>query len=131
MELYLPIAEISLSAPLLVLLGTVIGFLSGLFGVGGGFLMTPVLLLMGVPPSVAVASQTGTVVASSASSVITYGRQGLVDYRMALVMAFGGVIGAFLGVELFHLLRQLGQAELVIAVLYLVLLGVVGSMMLW
>ena len=130
MDVYLPIAEVSVNAPLLVALGMVVGFISGLFGIGGGFLMAPVLVFMGVPPAVAVASQANHVVASSASSVLTYSRQKMVDYRMGGVMALGGAIGAFVGVELFRILRLLGQADLVVAVSYLLFLGVIGGLML-
>ncbi|HEY0052314.1 MAG TPA: sulfite exporter TauE/SafE family protein [Caulobacteraceae bacterium] len=120
----------SVNAPLLLALGAIVGFISGLFGIGGGFLMAPVLVFMGVPPAVAVASQASHVVASSTSSVITYGRQKMVDYRMGGIMAAGGALGAFIGVELFRLLRLLGQADLVVAVSYLLFLGVVGALML-
>ncbi len=120
-----------MNAPLLVALGAFVGFISGLFGIGGGFLMAPVLVFMGVPPAVAVASQANHVVASSASSVLTYSRQKAVDYKMGAIMAAGGAVGAFLGVELFRLLRLLGQGDLVVAVSYLLFLGVVGGLMLW
>ena len=130
MDLYLPIAEVSVNAPLLVALGAFVGFVSGVFGIGGGFLMAPVLVFMGVPPAVAVASQANHVVASSASSVIAYSRQKAVDWRMGGIMAVGGVIGAIVGVELFRILRLLGQADLVVAISYLLFLGVIGSLML-
>ncbi|WP_296816425.1 sulfite exporter TauE/SafE family protein [Brevundimonas sp.] len=130
MDVYLPIAEVSVNAPLLLALGALVGFVSGLFGIGGGFLMAPVLVFMGVPPAVAVASQANHVVASSASSVLSYSRQGSVDYRMGGIMALGGALGALLGVELFRLLRLLGQADLVVAVSYLLLLGSIGALML-
>jgi uncharacterized membrane protein YfcA len=111
-------------------LGAVVGFISGLFGIGGGFLMGPVLVFMGVPPAVAVASQANHVVASSASSVVSYSRQKAVDYRMGAVMAAGGALGAYVGVELFRWLRLMGQADLVVALSYLIFLGVVGGLML-
>ncbi|NEX93226.1 sulfite exporter TauE/SafE family protein [Caulobacter sp. 17J65-9] len=130
MDIYLPIAEVSVNAPLLVALGAVVGFISGLFGIGGGFLMGPVLVFMGVPPAVAVASQANHVVASSASSVVAYSRQKSVDYRMGAVMAAGGALGAWVGVELFRWLRLMGQADLVVALSYLIFLGVVGALML-
>lgn len=119
-----------MNAPLLLALGAAVGFISGLFGIGGGFLMAPVLIFMGVPPAVAVSSQANHVVASSASSVLAYSRQGSVDYRMGGIMALGGAVGALVGVELFRLLRLLGQAELVVALAYLILLGSIGSLML-
>src|SRR5436190_9691841 len=131
MDIYLPIAEVSVNAPLLVALGALVGFISGLFGIGGGFLMTPVLVFLGIPPAVAVASMANHVAASSTSSVIAYSRRRAVDFRMGGVLAAGGVVGAFLGVELFRLLRLLGQADLVVSVSYLVFLSVIGGLMLW
>lgn len=130
MDIYLPIAEVSVNAPLLVLLGAVVGFVSGLFGIGGGFLMAPVLVFLGIPPSVAVASQASHVVASSTSGVITYTLRQGVDFRMGGIMALGGALGALGGVELFRYLRLLGQADLVVAVSYLVFLGAIGILML-
>lgn len=130
LDVYLPIADVSVNAPLLLILGAVVGYVSGLFGIGGGFLMAPVLVFMGIPPAVAVASQANHVVASSASSVLAYGKSGSVDYKMGGVMAVGGAVGALFGVELFRLLRLLGQGDLVVAVSYLVLLGSIGALML-
>jgi uncharacterized membrane protein YfcA len=130
LDIYLPIAEVSVNAPLLVLLGAVVGFVSGLFGIGGGFLMAPVLVFLGIPPSVAVASQASHVVASSTSGVITYTLRQGVDFRMGGIMALGGALGALAGVELFRYLRLLGQADLVVAVSYLVFLGAIGTLML-
>ncbi|MFN7232099.1 MAG: sulfite exporter TauE/SafE family protein [Brevundimonas sp.] len=130
MDIYLPIAEVSVNAPLLVLLGAVVGFVSGLFGIGGGFLMAPVLVFLGIPPSVAVASQSSHVVASSTSGVITYTLRQGVDFRMGGIMALGGALGALGGVEVFRYLRLLGQADLVVAVSYLVFLGAIGTLML-
>lgn len=130
MDIYLPIAEVSVSWPLLVLLGTAVGFVSGLFGIGGGFLMAPILIFMGIPPTVAVASQASHVVASSTSGVIRYSGQKAVDFRMGGVMAAGGAAGALLGVEVFRYLRLLGQADLVVALSYLIFLGAIGILML-
>jgi uncharacterized membrane protein YfcA len=131
LDIYLPIAEVSVNAPLLVALGALVGFISGLFGIGGGFLMTPVLVFFGIPPAVAVASMANHVAASSMSSVISYSRRRLVDFRMGGVLAAGGVVGAVVGVEIFRLLRLLGQADLVVALSYLVFLGIIGGLMLW
>ncbi len=131
MDIYLPIAEVSVNWPLLVLLGAVVGFVSGLFGIGGGFLMAPILIFMGIPPAVAVASQASHVVASSTSGVISYTSQKAVDYRIGGVMALGGVVGALLGVELFRYLRLLGQADMAVAVSYLLFLGTIGTLMLY
>ncbi|MDP3745589.1 MAG: sulfite exporter TauE/SafE family protein [Phenylobacterium sp.] len=131
MDLYLPIAEVSVNAPLLVALGAAVGFISGLFGIGGGFLMTPILVFLGIPPVVAVASEANHVAASSTSSVISYTRRKAVDFRMGGVLAAGGAVGSFLGVEVFRWLRLLGQADLVVSLSYLVFLGVIGALMLW
>ena len=131
MDIYLPIAEVSVNWPFLVMLGALVGFVSGLFGIGGGFLMAPVLVFMGIPPTVAVASQASHVVASSTSGVIRYSGMKAVDYRIGGIMAVGGALGALAGVELFRYLRLLGQADLVVAVSYLIFLGSIGSMMLY
>lgn len=131
MDIYLPIAEVSVNWPFLVMLGALVGFVSGLFGIGGGFLMAPVLVFMGIPPTVAVASQASHVVASSTSGVIRYSGMKAVDYRIGGIMAVGGALGALAGVELFRYLRLLGQADLVVALSYLVFLGAIGSMMLY
>lgn len=131
MDIYLPIAEVSVNWPLLVMLGALVGFVSGLFGIGGGFLMAPVLVFLGIPPTVAVASQASHVVASSTSGVIRYSGMGAVDYRIGGIMAVGGALGALVGVELFRYLRLLGQADLVVSLSYLLFLGSIGGMMLY
>jgi uncharacterized membrane protein YfcA len=130
LDIYLPIAEVSVNWPILVLLGTAVGFVSGLFGVGGGFLMAPILIFLGIPPTVAVASQASHVVASSTSGVIRYSGQKAVDFKLGGIMAAGGAIGALAGVELFRYLRLLGQADLVVALSYLMFLGAIGALML-
>ncbi|MBI1199171.1 MAG: TSUP family transporter [Phenylobacterium sp.] len=130
MDIYLPIAEVAVNAPLIVALGALVGFISGMFGIGGGFLMTPLLVFFGVPAPVAVGSMANHVAASSMSSVIAYSRRRAVDLRMGAVLATGGVIGAYAGVEIFRLLRLLGQADLVVSVSYLVFLSVIGGLML-
>jgi len=130
-DIYLPIAEVAVNAPLIVGLGALVGFISGMFGIGGGFLMTPLLVFFGVPAPVAVSSMANHVAASSMSSVIAYGRRRAVDLRMGAVLAAGGIVGAFAGVELFRVLRLLGQADLVVAVSYLVFLSIIGGLMLW
>ena len=130
-DIYLPIAEVSVSAPLLMLLGAGVGFISGLFGIGGGFLMTPVLVFLGIPPAVAVASEANHVAASSMSGVISYTRKRAVDFKMGGVLAAGGAVGAVVGVEIFRWLLLLGQADLVVSLSYLVFLGVIGSLMPW
>ncbi|MFA4950701.1 sulfite exporter TauE/SafE family protein [Brevundimonas sp.] len=131
MDIYLPIAEVSVNWPFLVLLGATVGFVSGLFGIGGGFLMAPILIFMGIPPAVAVASQASHVVASSTSGVINYAGKKAIDFKIGGVMAVGGVLGALLGVEIFRYLRLLGQADLAVALSYLLFLGAIGLMMLY
>jgi hypothetical protein len=130
LDLYLPIAEVSVNAPLVIALGALVGFISGMFGIGGGFLMTPMLVFLGIPPAVAVSTMAHHVAASSMSSVMAYRRRRAVDWRMGMVLAAGGVVGAFAGVELFRWLRLAGQAELVVSVSYLLFLSVIGGLML-
>jgi len=130
MQVYLPIAEMSVNALVILGLGGLVGFLSGLFGVGGGFLMTPLLIFVGVPPAVAVGTQSNQLVGASVSGVIGHWRRGNVDFRMGSVMLGGGVVGSVIGVWLFSLLRRIGQIDLVISLLYVILLGSVGGLML-
>jgi uncharacterized membrane protein YfcA len=130
MQIYLPIAEMSLNILLLLGLGTGIGFISGMFGVGGGFLLTPVLIFIGVPPAVAVATQANQVVASSVSGVLGHWQRDNVDFKMGFVLLVGGFVGSTAGVFLFGLLREIGQIDLVISLSYVVLLSAVGVLML-
>lgn len=130
MQVYLPIAELSMNLFFLVGIGGAVGFLSGLFGVGGGFLLTPLLIFSGVPSSVAVASVTGQVVAASTSGALSYYRRGQIDLHMALYLVLSGVLGAFGGVATFQVLRAAGQLDLVISLGFLILLGFVGTLML-
>ncbi len=130
MVIYLPIAEISVNLFLLLGLGGVVGFLSGVFGVGGGFLMTPFLIFLGVPPAVAVGTQGSQILASSLSGVMAHLRRGNVDLRMGWVLVAGGVVGSVLGVWLFGLLRRLGHIDLSITLSYLFFLGTIGALML-
>ncbi|MDA0261421.1 MAG: sulfite exporter TauE/SafE family protein [Proteobacteria bacterium] len=129
MQIYLPIAEMSVSIFLLLGMGAGVGFLSGMFGVGGGFLMTPLLLFIGVPPAVAVASEANQVAAASVSGVIAHWRRGNVDFKMGFVMLLGGSCGAAIGVMLFRFLREIGQVELMISISYVVFLTTVGGLM--
>jgi len=129
MNIYLPIAEISVNVFLLLGMGGAVGFLSGLFGVGGGFLMTPLLIFIGVTPAVAVATEANQIVASSVSGVLAHWRRGNVDFRMGFVLLVGGTLGSVFGVWLYGFLRGLGQLDLVIALCYVVFLGVVGGLM--
>ena len=131
MQIYLPIAEMSVDIFLILGMGAGIGFLSGLFGVGGGFLMTPLLIFIGVPPAVAVGTEANQIVASSVSGVLAHWRRGNVDIKMGVVLLVGGLVGSFLGVWLFKWLRGLGQIDLTIALSYVVFLGLIGGMMFW
>ena len=130
MNIYLPIAEVSVNAFLLLGLGGGVGLLSGLFGVGGGFLMTPLLMLIGIPPAVAVATEANQIVASSFSGVLAHWRRRTVDFRMGLVLLAGGLFGSSFGVRIFSILRQMGQSELLVSLCYVVFLGAVGLLML-
>ncbi|SFV36633.1 hypothetical protein SAMN05216456_2625 [Devosia crocina] len=130
MQIYLPIAELSVNLFFLVGIGGAVGFLSGLFGVGGGFLLTPLLIFSGVPTSVAVASVTGQVVAASTSGALSHYRRGGIDLHLAMYLVLSSVLGAFGGVAAFSMLRASGQLDLVIALGFLVLLGFIGVLML-
>lgn len=131
MEIYLPVAEMPVNIFLIVGLGAAVGFLSGMFGVGGGFILTPFLMFLGVPPPVAVATQSTQIVASSVSGVLTHWRRGNVDFKMGAVMLSGGVVGTFLGILLFNALKAAGQADLFIALSYVIFLGSIGGLMFW
>jgi uncharacterized membrane protein YfcA len=130
MDIYLPIANMSVNALLIVALGGLVGILSGLFGVGGGFLTTPLLIFYGIPPSVAVASATTQITGASVSGVLAHMQRGGVDLRMGLVMIAGGLVGSLLGAFLFRLAQASGQIDTVIGILYVALLGSIGSLML-
>jgi len=130
MDIYLPIAELSVDVIVLLGLGAVVGVLSGIFGVGGGFLLTPLLIFIGIPPAVAVASSANQLVGASVSGVIAHWRRGNVDFHMGAVLLVGGFLGSAFGVWLFAILRRVGQVELVVTVSYVVLLGILGSIML-
>ncbi len=129
MQIYLPIAEMSVSIFLLLAMGGGVGFLSGMFGVGGGFLMTPLLIFIGVPPPVAVATEANQIVASSVSGVLAHWRRGNVDFKMGTVLLVGGFFGSSLGAWLFKMLREAGQIDLVISLAYVLFLGIIGSLM--
>jgi uncharacterized protein len=130
MEVYLPIAELSVNWAMILAMGAAVGFLSGMFGVGGGFLMTPLLVFYGIPPGIAVATQASHITASSLSGALTQWRRKAVDFKMGAIMLGGGITGSMLGVYLFRLLRELGQIELVVSGSYVVLLGSIGGLML-
>jgi uncharacterized protein len=129
MDIYLPIAEVSLDIFVLLGLGAAVGFLSGVFGVGGGFLLTPLLIFIGVPPTVAVASSANQLVGASVSGVLAHWRRGNVDFKMGYVLLVGGLAGSLLGVWIFTLLKRLGQVELTISICYVLLLGTLGGLM--
>ena len=128
-SLYLPIAGNSINILLLFGLGGAVGFLSGLFGVGGGFLMTPLLIMVGIPSTVAAASDSNQIVAASTSGTYAHWRLGNVDFKMGLFLLVGGVLGGTLGVQLIKLLRALGNADFVIKITYVIMLGVIGAYM--
>ena len=129
MEIYLPIAEMPVNIFVIAGLGTAVGFLSGMFGVGGGFILTPFLMFLGIPPPVAVATQSTQIVASSVSGVLTHWRKGNVDIKMGAVLLAGGLSGSLLGIQLFNALRAAGQADLFIALSYVIFLGSIGGLM--
>ena len=129
-DIYLPIAEVSQNLFVILGLGAGIGLISGVFGVGGGFLLTPLLMQIGIPPPIAVASAANQVTGASLSGCLSHWRRNNVDVKMGLILFGGGIVGSSLGVLLFGLLRQLGQIELTISLSYVVLLGAIGSLML-
>jgi uncharacterized membrane protein YfcA len=129
MQIYLPIAEVSVNAFLLLGLGGLVGILSGMFGVGGGFLMTPLLFFIGIPPAVAVATQANQIVASSFSGILAHLKRKTVDFRMGTVLLVGGLIGSTIGVMIFNVVKELGQVDLLVKVCYVVFLGVIGGLM--
>jgi len=130
MDIYLPIAGMAVNALFMVALGALVGILSGMFGVGGGFLTTPLLIFYGIPPTVAVASATTQITGASVSGVFAHMRRGGVDFRMGLVMIAGGLVGSLTGAGIFRLLQASGQIDTVIGLLYVVLLGSIGGLML-
>src|SRR6187399_1940712 len=130
MEIYLPVAEMSVNWLLLIALGAGVGFLSGMFGVGGGFLMTPLLVFSGIPSTVAVATTLSHVTASSMSGALAQWRKRAIDFAMAGVMMVGGIAGTLTGVWLFALMRRQGQMDLIVALTYVIMLGSIGIIML-
>ncbi len=129
MELYLPIAELPVNIFVILAMGGTVGFLSGIFGVGGGFLLTPLLIFYGIPPAVAVASVTAQITASSTTGSLAYLRTGNLDLKLGCVLFSAGIVGSFIGVEVFAVLRTLGQLDLIISVSYVTFLGAIGSLM--
>jgi len=129
MQVYLPIAEVSVNIFLVIGLGALVGILSGMFGVGGGFLMTPLLFFIGIPPAVAVATEANQIVASSFSGALAHFKRRAVDLKMGLILLLGGLLGASVGVYVFKILKEIGQVELLVTLCYVVFLGIIGSLM--
>ena len=129
MQIYLPIAEVSVNAFLLLGLGGIVGVLSGMFGVGGGFLMTPLLFFIGIPPAVAVATEANQIVASSFSGALAHLKRKTVDLKMGLILLIGGLLGAGLGLIIFNYLKSLGQVDLLVKLCYVAFLGIIASLM--
>ena len=131
MSIYLPIAEMNVNVLLIILLGIMVGGLTGLFGVGGGFLMTPLLIFLGIPPTVAVGTEAPHVLASSLSGAIAHWRRKNVDIKMGIFLLTGGIAGSIVGVNLFKVLREFGQIDVIIQFLFLIFLGFIGLSMLF
>jgi uncharacterized membrane protein YfcA len=129
MQIYLPIAELPINALLILAMGGTVGFLSGMFGVGGGFLMTPLLIFLGIPPAVAVGTQSTQVVASSVTGALAHWQRGTIDFKMGSVLLAGGIAGSISGIFVFRLLVQIGQIDLVISLIYVVFLTIIGALM--
>lgn len=130
MQIYLPIAEVVVNSLTLISLGGIVGLMSGLFGVGGGFLITPLLFFIGIPPPIAVATGANQVVASSFSGVLAHVKRKTVDFRMGWVLLAGGLVGSSIGVGIFNILQRIGQVDLVVQLCYVVFLGLIGASML-
>ena len=129
MTIYLPIAEVSVNAFLLLGIGGLVGILSGMFGVGGGFLITPLLFFVGIPPAVAVATSANQIVASSVSALFAHVRRKAVDFQMGFVLLIGGLAGSGIGVYIFNLLKSIGQVDLLVQLCYVIFLGIIGALM--
>ena len=129
MQIYLPIAEIPVNVLVILLLGLATGFLAGMFGIGGGFLATPLLIFIGIPPAISVATSTNQIIASSVSGVLAHLRKGNVDLKMGSILVAGGLIGSTVGVSIFKLLQQTGQIDVAIALIYVLFLGVISITM--
>jgi hypothetical protein len=130
MQIYLPIAEIPVNILLILLLGLTTGFLAGMFGIGGGFIATPLLMFIGIPPAIAVSTSTNQIIASSVSGVFAHFRKSSVDIKMGLVLVIGGFIGSTLGVSIFKILQKTGHIDLVVALTYVIFLGTISVTML-
>ncbi|MBL8575047.1 MAG: sulfite exporter TauE/SafE family protein [Hyphomicrobiaceae bacterium] len=131
MQIYLPIAELSVNMFTIFGMGAAVGLVSGLFGVGGGFLLTPLLIFTGIPPAVAVGTVTSQIVASSASGALSYWRRQLIDWKLAGYLCVSGILGAAIGAVAFQWLRRVGQLDLFIGISYVLFLGFIGALMVW
>ena len=129
MDIYLPIAGMSINFFLVIGIGAGVGFLSGMFGVGGGFLLTPLMMMIGIPPAVAAASDSNQIVAAASSGAFAHWKLGNVDFKLGLVILFGGIVGGTIGVQLVKVLRSMGNFEFVMKVVYVLMLGLVGGAM--
>lgn len=131
MSIYLPIAEMPVNALLILLMSGAVGFVSGLVGVGGGFLMTPLLIFLGIPPAVAASTEAAQITSTSVSGLLAYWRRRLVDWRMGLLLTIAGVLGSVVGVRLFATMKAIGQVDLLISLSYVFFLSIIGGLMLW
>jgi len=130
MEIYLPIAEVSINIFIILLLSFVVGFLSGLFGVGGGFLMTPFLIFLGIPPTYAVANEANNILASSTSGSLTHWFKNTLDYKMGFMIVLGGIVGTIIGIFTFSYFKEIGKINLIISLAYMYVLATIGTLML-
>jgi Predicted permeases len=130
MEFFLPIAEVSVNLYIIFFLSTLVGILSGLFGVGGGFLMTPFLIFLGIPPSYAVANEANNILATSVSGSTTHWLKDTMDYKMGIMIVIGGTIGTLIGILTFTYFKEIGKINLVISLAYMYILAIIGTLML-
>tara|TARA_Y100000590_G_scaffold425769_1_gene534099 strand:+ start:313 stop:810 length:498 start_codon:yes stop_codon:yes gene_type:complete len=130
MEVFLPIAEVSVNLIVIFSLSTIVGILSGLFGVGGGFLMTPFLIFLGIPPSYAVANEANNILATSVSGSTTHWLKDTLDYKMGIMIVIGGVVGTILGIITFTYFKEIGKINVVISLSYMYILAIIGTLML-
>ena len=130
MEIYLPIAEVSINIFIILLLSFVVGFLSGIFGVGGGFLMTPFLIFLGIPPTYAVANEANNILASSTSGSLTHWFKNTLDYKMGFMIVLGGIVGTIIGIFTFTYFKEIGKINLIISLSYMYVLATIGTLML-
>ena len=130
MSFYLPIAEIQINLLLILFFGFLVGFMSGLFGVGGGFLMTPLLIFMGIPPATAVGTESVQILGSSVSGAMAHGIKKNIDYEIGIFLLIGGIFGSTVGVILFNFLKESGNIDLIIKFLYILFLAIIGTLML-